>query len=135
KRSVIMLKPIGLAAAMLFAGLGIANAHGGHDEKSEAEEGKAVTMTGEVMDLGCYMQHPETGQGPEHAGCGKMCVNKGIPAGLKVDKRLYLLLAEGHVSVADLVAKLVGQKTTVQGKLIDRDGMSAIIVSKATRAP
>jgi len=42
----------------------------------DAKKAKAAptSMTGEVVDLYCYMQHPESASGAEHAKCAKSCI-------------------------------------------------------------
>ena len=121
-------------AALLFAGPGLASpGHSGHDHGAHA---KALqTLTGEVMDLACFMQHPKTGQGPEHAKCAAQCINKGLPAGLKVGDKLYLLMGKGHDSITDKLAALAGQQATFKGMVIERGGMTTLVVHEMPTAP
>ncbi len=92
----------------------------------EKAEGKEVTLTGEVLDLYCYMQHPKTGTGPEHAKCAKNCINKGLPIGFLADGVVYTIIGSDHESAADMVAGFTGRKSTIKGKLIEHDGVKAI---------
>lgn len=108
-----------------FGVVATAYAHG--DEHKEK-----VTLTGEVLDLACYFQHPKTGSGPEHTACARQCINKGLPAGLKVGKKLYLLLGKGHDPVADVISSVAGKQATITGALIEQHGVKAIVVEKAT---
>ncbi len=101
-----------------------------HGDRHENE----VSLTGEVLDLTCYFQHPKSGQGPEHAACARQCINKGLPAGLKVGKKIYLLLGKGHDPAADVIAAVAGKQATVTGALIKQGGMEAIVVEKAVEA-
>src|SRR3989442_14638900 len=56
----------------------------------------ADRVSGEVVDLACYMQHPESGHGAAHRKCADTCLKKGLPMGLLTgDKQLFLLL-ENH---------------------------------------
>lgn len=98
------------------------------------DRGKKIVVTGEVLDLACYFQHPESGQGPEHAACAKQCINKGLPAGLKVGNKLYLLLKKGHDPVAPLVAPHAGKHATISGFLIEEGGLSALVVDTIVEA-
>ncbi len=125
---------LGLA---LILGTGVALAHGDDGDHADHgdEKGKSVTLTGEVMDLTCYMQHPKTGQGAEHASCAKQCIKKNLPAGLKTkDGKIYLLIGKGHNPVADLVADFAGHNAKIKGTLVEKAGTNAIIVESAVRA-
>jgi hypothetical protein len=74
-----------LAAGMLAWGRAIA----------PAADGAIETMTGEVVDLACYIPHPATGQGTGHRKCADTCLKKGMPMGLVTeDKQVYLLLED-----------------------------------------
>lgn len=123
KRFLMMSSVLG----SLFALAVVAYAHGDtHEEK--------VTLTGEVLDLTCYFQHPKSGQGPEHTACARQCINKGLPAGLKVGKKIYLLLGKGHDPVANVISGVAGKHATVTGALIVQGGIEAIVVDKASEA-
>lgn len=104
-----------------------------HGKKHE-EKPQTVTLTGEVMDLVCYMQHPESGQGAEHAQCAKQCINKGLPPGLKVGEQLYLLMGEGHASIIEQVAPLAGKQAKVTGRIIEQAGLKALVVTSIAPA-
>ena len=90
--------------------------------------GKAVTLTGEIVDLSCYLQLGK--HGDKHATCGKKCITNGQPIGLVTKAGdLYLLVDEEHdprrdgmtdfrAKAADNFAKVMtvtGTQTTVNG--------------------
>lgn len=103
--------------------------HKGHAHGHQGAPAAAPQVfTGEIMDLACYLQHPESGQGAEHAACAAQCINKGLPAGLKVGTKLYLLVGKGHDSVADKLAPLAGKQAKITGQLLEQEGLQAIIV-------
>jgi hypothetical protein len=57
--------------------------------------GRAVTVTGEILDLSCYLQLGK--HGDKHASCGKKCIANGEPIGLVTKAgQVYLLMAEEH---------------------------------------
>lgn len=92
-------------------------------------QGKEVTLKGEVVDLQCYLVHPDMGQGPDHAKCAQMCMNKGLPVGFLTEEgKLYLLLGPGHDSVRSMVSA-TGETVTLKGTLIERNGMTALQLS------
>ena len=96
--------------------------------------GKKVTLTGEVLDLVCYFKDPAKGQGPDHAKCAQKCIHGGLPAGLKVGKKVYLLLGSGHDVVSKKVGKFGGKQATITGKLIKEGGLPAVLVETAKAA-
>jgi hypothetical protein len=66
-------------AVLALAALGFA-----HDE----DKGKPVTITGTVIDTGCYMSHDAIGE--KHTDCATMCAKNGVP--------LAIVDAAGNVS-------------------------------------
>lgn len=90
--------------------------------------GKAVTLTGEILDLSCYLQLGK--HGDKHSTCGKKCITAGQPIGLVTKAGdVYLLIDEEHdprrdglttfrAAAADNFAKVMtvtGTQTTVNG--------------------
>ena len=57
--------------------------------------GKVVTITGEIIDLSCYLQVGK--HGGKHRDCGQKCLKAGQPIGLLAkDGTVYLLMEEEH---------------------------------------
>ncbi|HXJ42645.1 MAG TPA: hypothetical protein VNH18_25415 [Bryobacteraceae bacterium] len=90
--------------------------------------GKPVTLTGEILDLSCYLQLGK--HGDKHSSCGKKCLTAGQPIGLVTKAGdVYLLIDEEHdprrdglttfrAAAADNFAKVMtvtGTQTTVNG--------------------
>jgi hypothetical protein len=138
-----------LAGALVFAGMTIANAA----EEKKAEEkkveqktetvtktvttkpDKTVTMTGEVIDTGCYLGHEAKGE--KHKGCAATCVAAGMPIGLLTDKNAVYLLVPPHDNKDgyNKAKELVGEKAEISGEQFVRGGMRAIEVASAKPAP
>ena len=92
-------------------------------QETEKAGGQEVTVTGEVIDMSCYIDHGATGE--KHAACAKKCITSGFPVGIKGnDGKTYLVIGDHKPlnSLADEAAKTV----TVKGKLASRDGISMI---------
>ena len=87
---------------------------------------ETVTLTGEVVDLHCYTARGAHGE--EHAGCSNACISRDVPAGLLVGDTLYLLLNEKPVAVKEKVAGLAGKTVKATGKVVERNGMKALMV-------
>jgi len=57
--------------------------------------GKVVTVTGEIIDLSCYLQLGKHGE--KHKSCGQKCLNSGQPIGLLTkDGAIFMLMDEEH---------------------------------------
>ena len=83
-------------------------------------EGSTITVTGEVLDMACYIASNLSG--PEHAECARTCIKNGLPVGIKgPDGKAYLLVGTNeplNAQLADYAAKTV----TVKGIVRERDG-------------
>lgn len=113
------------AAAALFAATS-AIAHEGHEhgQKEDLASGETKKITGEVVDMACYVDHNATGE--KHADCAKKCITSGLPVGLKADDgKTYLLIGE-HKPLNDQLAQYAAKKITVEGKVTSRDGIYMI---------
>ena len=90
----------------------------------KAEKTKKVTLTGTLVDVACYLDDGDTGN--DHGGmkaCGTECLKGGSPAGLLVDKKLYIV-----VFPAAVFADYAGQQLELTGDLY---GSTNLIPKKA----
>jgi hypothetical protein len=113
------------AVAAVFAAAP-AIAHEGHEhgKKDDLASGETKKITGEVVDMACYIDHNATGE--KHADCAKKCITSGLPVGLKADDgKTYLLIGE-HKPLNDELAQYAAKKLTVEGKVTSRDGIYMI---------
>lgn len=89
-----------------------------------AKNGDQITVTGEVLDMACYTDHGA--HGAKHAACARMCIENGLPVGLKGTNGVtYLLIGEHKPANAEL-AEYAAKTITVQGKFVSRDGINMI---------
>ena len=93
-------------------------------EKHESGSGGEVSVTGEVIDMVCYID--EGASGAKHADCAQTCIKLGLPVGIKAsDGKTYLLVGE-HKPMNDKLAALAAKTITVKGKAVSRDGFNMI---------
>lgn len=119
KRIVVLIAPL----LMLIAA--VALAHEGHEHGKSA--GKTVTLTGEVIDMTCFLQHPGSATGAEHAKCAKSCIKQGNPVGFFANNgTVYLLIGDDHTPVALRVVELAGAKSTITGVIVEHHGVKGI---------
>jgi len=96
---------------------------------------KPVTISGEVVDTGCYLGHAAKGE--KHKECAAKCISGGMPIGLLTAKgKLYLLTPnhdnpDAYNKAKDMASSMVA----VTGKVMERNGMSAIDVTDIKPAP
>jgi len=96
-------------------------------DEAKKEKAAPVTLTGEVLDLYCYMGHPETATGADHAKCASACIGKGLPIGfLTADGTIYLIIGKDHESANAAVTEWVGKQSTLTGYVKEQKGMKAI---------
>ena len=115
-----------LAAAAVLA-LGISGAVAAEQAAAKAPE-KTSAVSGEILDLSCYMGHGGMGEG--HAGCAAKCLKGGQPMGLLgSDGAVYLLFADhGDASAYEKAKDLAGKKVEITGDVATKNGLKGITV-------
>ena len=109
-------------AAAIFAAFPVV-AHEGEDH-AKKDGGETKKVTGEVVDMACYVDHNATGD--KHADCAKKCITSGLPVGLKAaDGKTYLLIGD-HKPMNTELAAYAAKTITVEGKVASRDGVNLI---------
>lgn len=122
-KRIILLAAIAAAAVMSVA-------TAADQKSSHAHAATAVaTITGEVVDTGCYLGHEARGE--KHIGCATKCIANGMPMGLLTDKgELYLLmLNHDDADPYQELKKMAGKMVTVSGSVHQRSGMKGIDVT------
>lgn len=107
--------------ALAFSPLAFAEEHEHGKEKLDATATK--TVTGEVVDMMCFVDHNATGD--KHAACAAKCIKGGGPVGISSEGKTYLIVGE-HKPMNDELAEYAGKTITVKGKLAEREGVSMI---------
>jgi hypothetical protein len=131
--SLIRLSMLGLAAALAWQTAPVwagGSAPMKAEGKAEAAADASVSVTGEVVDLGCYLGHKAKGAG--HAKCGATCLAKGMPAGLLTgDGALYLLTpSHGDDKPYAAAREKAGSTIVVTGEVHEANGMKSLEVKK-----
>jgi len=120
-----MKRFMALWVAVIGAGLiTVWSAKAAEEHKHMEKAGEEVTVTGEVLDMACYIDHGAHGE--KHAGCAKTCIESGLPVGIKsADGKVYLVIGE-HKPINKELAQYAAKTITVKGKLVERDGFKMI---------
>lgn len=116
----------------LFAIMGFVAIAAAQEAKKE-EAAKPVTMTGEIIDLSCYVDHGAMGM--DHAKCANGCIKKGLPVGfLSADGIMYIMVGKDHEPINAMVADFAGKKSTVTGTVKDSKGFKAFELATIAEA-
>ncbi len=105
--------------------------------KEYLNKGKAATITGEIVDVSCYLQLGKRGE--KHSDCGTKCVKNGQPLGIvDANNKLTILFVEEHhprrdgkLSLRDKFASLMGKTVIVSGMMTETNGNAALFVQAA----
>jgi hypothetical protein len=98
----------------------LAFAHEGH----HASSAKAVRLTGEVVDITCFVDHG--GAGEKHAACAQKCLAAGNPVGLLVGDTLYLVVMSSHEPPSARLAAHAGKRVQVTGRATTKNGLHVL---------
>jgi hypothetical protein len=105
--------------------------------KKVLASGKPAAVTGEVVDVSCYLQLGKRGEA--HIACGTKCIQNGQPIGLvDADDNLYIVMAEEHhprrdgeVELKSVFGPLLAKTVTVNGMVVEMKGYRALFVQAA----
>jgi hypothetical protein len=102
--------------------------------KSPDLKGKTITIRGTLVDTSCYFSDGQ--KGDDHGNmvsCGRDCLNSGIPAGVLVGDKVYILIFPSKV-FADFVGKEVEIKGVLYGDNLIHPN-KALLVDKSGKKP
>ncbi|MFL6584065.1 MAG: hypothetical protein ACJ8KU_06070 [Chthoniobacterales bacterium] len=115
---------ITITSMIVFSLAPIALAHDPHEHGKDALDAAATkTVTGEVVDMMCYVDHNATGE--KHAGCAAKCIKGNGPVGIVENGKAYLVVGE-HKPMNDELAEFAGKTITLRGKIAERGGVAMI---------
>jgi len=105
--------------------------------KKVLEAGKVTTVTGEVVDVSCYLQLGKRGEA--HIPCGTKCIANGQPIGIvDAEDHLYIVMAEEHhprrdgqVELKTVLGPLLAKSVSLTGMMIEMKGYRALFVQAA----
>ena len=107
------------------------------DKKEKKKESKEVTVTGEVIDVKCYLTGMMGGMGEDHKQCATDCIKGGLPVGILEQKteKVYLVVPKaGMTGPNEELLPYVAQKVKMTGTFADKGGQKILIYSKVEQA-
>jgi len=95
---------------------------------AEKPAAASKTVTGEVVDLGCYLGSGMKGAG--HKECASTCITKGGPMGLLTSKGLLYVLTMNHdnADAFNQAKQYAGGQVKITGPVMMRSGTRSLQV-------
>lgn len=104
----------------------------------QGKQGKDMTITGEVVDLQCYVTGlTGPGRGASHKDCAVSCAKGGIPLGILEDKTNALYVT-GQSKVAmkganEMLLPFVAEKVKASGRVFQKGGLKFLLIRKISK--
>lgn len=96
-------------------------------------EKKPVTIKGELVDMGCYIERGA--MGAKHKECAEKCIAGGMPMGLLSGKTLYLItMNHDNPDAFNKLKEMASEMVEVTGTVAESNGMKAIDVTNVKLA-
>jgi len=95
-----------------------------HDEHGKSDSAAEKSVTGEIVDMMCYVDHNAVGESHGQS-CGAKCIKNGGPVGIVENGKAYLVVGE-HKPMNDELADSCGKTITLKGKLAERGGIALL---------
>jgi len=112
---------------------GAAVSHG-DETSSKAKQPEVQTLTGEIVDTGCYLGHGA--KGADHKSCAEKCIAGGMPMGLLVGDTVYLLtMSHENADPYNEAKKMAADMVQITGPVHERGGMKSIEVTAIKEVP
>jgi hypothetical protein len=99
------------------------------------QKAKEVSLTGEVVDVSCYLHSGARGEG--HKDCAVACAKAGGPLGiLTKDDKLYVsVLPDDHSAGPNQkLLDYVAENVTVKGMVRSKGGVNAVMITDVEMA-
>jgi len=100
------------------------------DKKMEMKE---VTISGEIIDVKCYLGGMMGGKGEEHEECAINCIKGGLPVGILEDKTENVYTAvpkKGMKGANDELVDYAAKKVKLTGMIMEKGGQKLFVYSK-----
>ncbi len=111
-------------SALVIASLATSPFALAHDEHGKSDAVGEKSVTGEIVDMMCYVDHNAVGESHGQS-CGAKCIKNGGPVGIVENGKAYLVVGE-HKPMNDELADSCGKTITLKGKLAERGGIALL---------
>lgn len=95
-----------------------------------------VTVTGEIIDMKCYISGMQGGRGPDHEECAVACIKGGLPVGIidKAGKTYVLVPSRGLKGANEALLPFVAKNVTVKGTVKGKGGTDLLYYASVEEA-
>ena len=102
-----------------------------HDHQAK---GPAASVTGLVVDTGCYLSHDS--KGAQHETCATACAKNGVPLAIldEATGTLYIPVASDHKNQNAKLMPFIEKKVKVTGVLMEKGGVKGIAIKTVEAA-
>jgi len=104
--------------------------------KTEAKEScdNLETITGEVIDLSCYLGNGQEGRGPEHKDCAIMCAKVGSALAILTESGvIYFPVSPMGKNNNEKLLDYVADNVEVTGTVVIQSGINGIKIQSIRR--
>ena len=94
---------------------------------------KVSTISGEVVEVSCYLAHGEKGMGNDHKSCAEACAKNGSPLGiLTKEGKLYVsVLPDDHSTGPNaILVDHIAHQVKATGIVRSKGGVNGIMITK-----
>ncbi len=114
----------------MLAAAALAMAQHGHKD----EHAKEITLTGLVVDTGCYMSHDS--KGAKHEACATTCAKNGVPLAIldEATGTIYMPVASDHKNPNTKLMPFIEKKVKVMGVLMEKGGVKGLALKTVEAA-
>jgi hypothetical protein len=125
----------GILGLLLIFSMSMIFAQDKKEDKKMMSKSKETTISGEVVDVGCYLK--DGAKGADHQACAEACAKAGSALGILTDKgKLYVsIMPDDHAAGPN--AKLmdhIGHKVDATGIVRTKGGIQGIMVKDVKMA-
>src|SRR5215472_13425344 len=100
----------------------------------DVPKGKTVSISGTVVDTGCYVSHDSKGEA--HAKCAAACAKNGVPlAILDEHGTLFMPIAVEHKDQNAKLMPFIEKRVKVTGTVLEKGGLKGIAIKTVEPAP
>jgi hypothetical protein len=124
---------VSFIAIACISALALAGGQGKDEKDKKSSDAKSMTVTGEVVDVSCYLAHGDGGKGESHMSCGQACAKNGGPLGiLTKDGKLYVsVLPDDHKTGPNaILMDHVAHTVMATGVVRSKGGTNGIMITK-----
>ena len=106
-------------------------------KKPKKDGAKDTVITGEIVDVKCYLTGMMGGRGEDHKQCAVDCINGGLPVGILDSRteRVYIVVPKKGMEGANkTLVQYAAQKVKLTGAVVEKGGSRLFIYTNVEEA-